>query len=127
MDEDPDLLAIGFSANDLVGSSYGPDSHEVMDITIRTDRLLERFFTFLMQQVGRDNLVIAITADHGVAPLPELAAHPAPQHQCQPHRSRCDCQCRGAGAANQIRHAARAGMGRPSQLGHESDLAVPGI
>jgi len=71
-DEDPDLLAIGFSANDLVGHSYGPDSHEVMDITIRTDRLLERFFTFLMQQVGGDNLVIAITADHGVAPLPEL-------------------------------------------------------
>jgi hypothetical protein len=71
-DEDPDLLAIGFSANDLVGHSYGPDSHEMMDITIRTDRLLERFFTFLMQQVGRDNLVIALTADHGVAPLPEL-------------------------------------------------------
>lgn len=72
-DDDPDLLALGFSANDLVGHSYGPDSHEVMDMTIRTDRLLERFFTFLMQQVGRDNLVIAITADHGVAPLPELA------------------------------------------------------
>ena len=71
-DEDPDLLAIGFSANDLVGHSYGPDSHEMMDITIRTDRLLERFFTFLMQQVGRDNLVIALTADHGVASLPEL-------------------------------------------------------
>src|SRR4029453_5132027 len=71
-DEDPDLLAIGFSANDLVGHSYGPDSHEVMDITIRTDRLLERVFTFLMQQVGRDNLVIAITADHGVASFPEL-------------------------------------------------------
>jgi hypothetical protein len=41
-DEDPDLLAIGFSANDLVGHSYGPDSHEVMDITLRTDRQLER-------------------------------------------------------------------------------------
>ena len=48
------------------------DSHEMMDMTIRTDRLLERFFTFLMQQVGRDNLVIALTADHGVASLPEL-------------------------------------------------------
>jgi predicted AlkP superfamily pyrophosphatase or phosphodiesterase len=71
-DEEPDVMAIGFSANDLVGHSYGPDSHEVMDITVRTDRLLERFFTFLMQQVGRDNLVIALTADHGVAPLPEL-------------------------------------------------------
>jgi predicted AlkP superfamily pyrophosphatase or phosphodiesterase len=71
-DDDPDLLAVGFSANDLVGHSFGPDSHEVMDMTIRTDRLLERFFAFLIQQVGRDRLVIALTADHGVAPLPEV-------------------------------------------------------
>jgi predicted AlkP superfamily pyrophosphatase or phosphodiesterase len=71
-DEDPDLLALGFSANDAVGHSYGPDSHEVMDMTLRTDRLLERFFAFLIRQVGRDNLAIVLTSDHGVAPLPEL-------------------------------------------------------
>jgi predicted AlkP superfamily pyrophosphatase or phosphodiesterase len=72
-DDDPDLLGIGFSANDLVGHSYGPDSHEVMDMTVRTDRLLRRFFTFLEQQVGMDRLAIVLTSDHGVAPLPELA------------------------------------------------------
>jgi predicted AlkP superfamily pyrophosphatase or phosphodiesterase len=69
---DPDLLALGFSANDLVGHSFGPDSYEMMDITVRTDRLLERFFDFLIQQVGRENLLVALTADHGVSPLPEL-------------------------------------------------------
>jgi predicted AlkP superfamily pyrophosphatase or phosphodiesterase len=72
-DDDPDLLGIGFSANDLVGHSYGPDSHEVMDMTVRTDRLLSRFFTFLEQQVGLDRVAIVLTSDHGVAPLPELA------------------------------------------------------
>jgi predicted AlkP superfamily pyrophosphatase or phosphodiesterase len=72
-DDDPDLLGIGFSANDLVGHSYGPDSHEVMDMTIRTDRLLSRFFTFLGQQLGWDRVAIVLTSDHGVAPLPELA------------------------------------------------------
>jgi predicted AlkP superfamily pyrophosphatase or phosphodiesterase len=72
-DDDPDLLGIGFSANDLVGHSYGPDSHEVMDVTVRTDRLLSRFFTFLGQQVGLDRVAIVLTSDHGVAPLPELA------------------------------------------------------
>jgi predicted AlkP superfamily pyrophosphatase or phosphodiesterase len=71
-DDNPDLLGIGFSANDLVGHSYGPDSHEVMDITVRTDRLLERFFGFLDRQIGLDRVVIVLTADHGVAPLPEL-------------------------------------------------------
>lgn len=70
-DEVPDLLAIGFSANDLIGHVYGPDSHEVMDATVRTDRLLARFFRFLNRNVGLQNIVIVLTADHGVAPLPE--------------------------------------------------------
>jgi predicted AlkP superfamily pyrophosphatase or phosphodiesterase len=71
LDEVPDLLAIGFSANDLIGHAYGPDSHEVMDATVRTDRLLQRFFGFLDSKVGLRNIVIVLTADHGVAPLPE--------------------------------------------------------
>ena len=68
----PDLLAIGLSANDLIGHAYGPDSHEVMDVTIRTDRLLERLFQFLDRRVGLANVVIVVTGDHGVAPLPEV-------------------------------------------------------
>jgi hypothetical protein len=68
----PDLLAIGLSANDLIGHVYGPDSHEVMDVTVRTDRLLQRFFQFLDRRVGLAKVVIVITGDHGVAPLPEV-------------------------------------------------------
>ncbi len=71
LDEAPDLLAVGFSANDLIGHEYGPDSHEVMDVTVRTDRLLQRFFRALDGLVGLRNIVIVLTADHGVAPLPE--------------------------------------------------------
>jgi predicted AlkP superfamily pyrophosphatase or phosphodiesterase len=71
LDEIPDLLALGFSANDLIGHVYGPDSHEVMDVTVRTDRLLQRFFGFLDRRVGLQNVIIVLTADHGVAPLPE--------------------------------------------------------
>jgi predicted AlkP superfamily pyrophosphatase or phosphodiesterase len=78
-DEDPDLLAIGFSANDLIGHSYGPDSHEVMDVVLRTDRLLERFFDFLTRRVGLNNLVIVLTSDHGVSPLPELVRQRNPR------------------------------------------------
>jgi hypothetical protein len=67
-----DLLGISFSANDRVGHGYGPDSHEVMDVTIRLDRTLGRLFGFLDRTVGLANLVIVLTADHGVAPLPEV-------------------------------------------------------
>jgi hypothetical protein len=71
-DDQPDLLAMSFSANDIAGHAYGPDSHEVMDITLRTDRLLERFFSFLGTRVGLQNVTIVLTSDHGTPPLPEL-------------------------------------------------------
>lgn len=70
----PDLLGISFSANDRVGHAYGPDSHEVMDVTVRLDRTLARLFAFLDRGVGLANVVMVLTADHGVAPLPEVFA-----------------------------------------------------
>lgn len=74
----PDLLGISFSANDRVGHAFGPESHEVMDVTVRLDRLLGRLFGFLDRTVGLANVMIVLTADHGVAPMPEVLArlHP---------------------------------------------------
>ncbi len=70
-DDVTDLLTVSFSANDLVGHAYGPYSHEVEDITLRTDRLLAEFFRYLDQKIGADKYVVALTADHGVVPVPE--------------------------------------------------------
>jgi hypothetical protein len=67
-----DILCIGFSANDRIGHNYGPHSHEVMDITIRTDRILEQLFAFIDQKIGLRNCLLILTSDHGVAPLPEV-------------------------------------------------------
>lgn len=78
-DAQADLLAIGFSALDRVGHAYGPQSHEVMDLMVRTDRLLERLFLFLDRWVGLGNTLIVLTADHGVAPLPEVVRRIKPE------------------------------------------------
>jgi predicted AlkP superfamily pyrophosphatase or phosphodiesterase len=72
-DDVTDLLTISFSSNDLVGHAYGPHSQEVQDITLRTDRALAELFNYLDQKIGLDRVVIALTADHGVAPVPEYA------------------------------------------------------
>jgi hypothetical protein len=66
-----DLLTVGISALDNVGHVYGPDSHEVMDMVVCIDRVLERFFAFLDQRLGLDQCVFVLTADHGVSPMPE--------------------------------------------------------
>ena len=68
-----DMIAVGFSALDKVGHDYGPNSHEVQDVLIRLDRTLGDFFTNLDQMVGAGNYVVALSADHGVAPIPERA------------------------------------------------------
>lgn len=67
----PDVLAISFSSNDYVGHEVGPDSPRVRDISIRTDRLLGKLFQFLDQKVGMANVLVVLSADHGVAPVPE--------------------------------------------------------
>lgn len=67
----PDILVVSLSANDYVGHAFGPFSHEVLDVTLRTDRQLAELFAFLDGRIGLDNSLLVLTADHGVAPLPE--------------------------------------------------------
>lgn len=44
-DGSPDLIYVGLSSPDYLGHSFGPDSLEVADSVVRTDRQLEDFFT----------------------------------------------------------------------------------
>lgn len=69
-DETPDLLAINLSTNDYIGHAYGPDSPEVLDASVQTDRHLSEFFNHLGRTVrgGLGSVTILVTADHGVAP-----------------------------------------------------------
>jgi predicted AlkP superfamily pyrophosphatase or phosphodiesterase len=71
-----DLLCIGFSSNDYVGHRFGPNSQEVLDMTVRTDSVFADLFGFIDSEVGLSNCIIVFTSDHGVAPIPEyLLAH----------------------------------------------------
>jgi predicted AlkP superfamily pyrophosphatase or phosphodiesterase len=65
-----DYLAISYSTPDHVGHRYGPRSWEIQDILIRLDKDLAELFTHLDQKVGKGNYVVALTGDHGVAPIP---------------------------------------------------------
>ncbi|MBZ5593318.1 MAG: alkaline phosphatase family protein [Acidobacteriia bacterium] len=67
-----DLLAISFSSNDAIGHGLGPDSPEVHDVSVRTDQVLGKLFEFLNGKVGMENVLVVFSADHGVAPVPEV-------------------------------------------------------
>ena len=66
-----DFLGISYSSVDYVGHAFGPRSREIQDILIRLDQDLADLFAHLDKKVGRGNYVVALSADHGVVPIPE--------------------------------------------------------
>jgi arylsulfatase A-like enzyme len=68
-----DLLVISLSPNDILGHEVGPDAPEMQAMALAIDRELADFFNFLGHQIGLANVWIALSADHGVAPLPAVA------------------------------------------------------
>src|SRR6266851_2824245 len=66
-----DFLAISYSSVDYVGHEFGPRSREIQDVLVRLDKDLGNLFAHLDQKVGRGNYVVALSADHGVVPIPE--------------------------------------------------------
>ena len=71
----PDLLVVSFSSNDLIGHCWGPDSQEVLDVTLRSDGIVRDLLACLDKNVGKGRYVLGLTADHGICPLPELTRH----------------------------------------------------
>jgi hypothetical protein len=69
--EATDLLTVSFSSNDVIGHSYGPDSPRVHDMCIQTDRILGKLFQYIDRTIGMAHVLVVLTADHGVTPLPE--------------------------------------------------------
>ena len=71
-----DFLGISFSAPDYVGHAYGPNSREIEDEYRRLDTTIGKLLDALDRSVGTGNYVVALTADHGVAPIPEQKQAP---------------------------------------------------
>jgi predicted AlkP superfamily pyrophosphatase or phosphodiesterase len=63
---------VSFSSNDAIGHCWGPDSQEVLDVTLRSDLIMKELLDYLDAKVGKGRYVLALTADHGVCPMPEV-------------------------------------------------------
>lgn len=65
-----DFLSISFSSTDKVGHYFGPNSIEIEDTYLRLDKDLSAIFTYIDENIGMENALIFLTADHSVAPIP---------------------------------------------------------
>jgi hypothetical protein len=70
-DDATDLFAVGFSATDVIGHGYGPQSQELMDQLLRLDLTLGRLLDAAEARAGAGRTLLVLTADHGVMPLVE--------------------------------------------------------
>ena len=71
--ETTDLLCLSYSSNDLIGHCWGPDSAGgAADVTLRSDALIKDMLGYLDAKLGKGNYYLALSADHGVCPLPEF-------------------------------------------------------
>jgi hypothetical protein len=69
-DSEPDLLVVSVSTTDVIGHNYGAESLEQQQTLRHADVALRRFVAGLRQRV-RGDVVIAVSSDHGVPPLPQ--------------------------------------------------------
>lgn len=64
-----DYLGVAFSSLDEVGHDFGPESRETEDMLRHLDATLGSFIEKLDKNVGRENYVLGMSADHGVAAI----------------------------------------------------------
>ena len=67
-DQVPDLLTVSLSGHDYVNHAFSAESRLSHDHVLQLDLLLQSFFADLDTRIGKDNYVVALTADHGFMP-----------------------------------------------------------
>ena len=66
------LLWVCLSPLDKVAHQYGPNSMEAIDMIYHLDKQIQRFIRKTLRVIGKHELIFAVTADHGIMPIPEL-------------------------------------------------------
>jgi hypothetical protein len=65
-----DMLCVSFSSTDYVGHQFGTDAVETEDVYLRLDADLKILIDSLEAMIGKENLLVFLSADHGGATVP---------------------------------------------------------
>ena len=74
VDSVPDYLSISFSGVDAVNHFFGPSSLEQEAVIRGMDQTLADLLSFVEEKVGLQHTLIVLSADHGMADMPEYMA-----------------------------------------------------
>lgn len=62
-----DFLCVSFSSSDIIGHQFGPQSVEIQDCYLRLDNDIAELLAFLEKWIGKKNVLVFLTSDHGAA------------------------------------------------------------
>ncbi|MCK9256067.1 MAG: alkaline phosphatase family protein [Bacteroidales bacterium] len=66
-----DFLFINYSVSENIGKLFGPQSIEVEDLFLRLDKDLGHLIDVLEEVVGKNNILIYLSSNHGVSENPD--------------------------------------------------------
>ena len=68
-----DFLCVSFSSPDMGGHTFGPYSIETQDMYLRLDLEIAEMLETFDKELGKNNYLVFLTADHGVADIPAFS------------------------------------------------------
>ena len=66
-DDFTDYICVNFAATGYLGQAFGIASREMEDAYLRLDKDIQHFLNFLDSYVGKGNVVVYLTSNHGAA------------------------------------------------------------
>ncbi|WP_420601480.1 alkaline phosphatase PafA [Flagellimonas sp.] len=70
--DETDFLTISYSSTDYIGHGFGIRSKELEDTYVRMDREIAELLSFLDSEIGKDNYLLFMTADHAASDHPDF-------------------------------------------------------
>ncbi len=71
-DDVTDFLAVCYTSTDYIGHRFGPSSFEMADAILRLDRDIGDLMTYLVDSVGKRNILVYFTSSHGISEIPGI-------------------------------------------------------
>ena len=72
-DEITDFLFVNYSVPETIGLLFGPQSAEVLDLFLKLDKNIAHLIEVIEEVVGKNNVLIYLTSNHGVAEIPQYS------------------------------------------------------
>jgi len=71
-DDITDYLSICYTVTDYIGHRFGPSSYEMADGIFRLDREIEDLMSYLVDSIGKMNILVYFTSSHGISEIPSI-------------------------------------------------------